>query len=114
MCECPDCHGAKFVTGYACPGFLAIRHGCLTCRGTGQMTEEQYNCIMAGRVMRGSRVRERMETQAEAAQRLGIDAWTLRKLEQGDVETWRQLSAKIRAGEILSAPIFECKDKDVS
>lgn len=55
---CPVCQGAKESTAIYCPGGFMRTRVCGTCQGRGEVTEREYNCYMAGRMVRAVRVKE--------------------------------------------------------
>lgn len=90
--ECPCCNGRKTFDAfidYADPD--GSRQGefrrmtCQTCGGTGTVTEDVAHAIARGRKYREARM-ARGESLRECAQRLGISAADLSRVERGEIQ----------------------------
>lgn len=86
---CPKCKGAKTLSGlWDGVDATGKRIGgagawsCSTCNGTGEVTQEQNDDIVAGHKMREDRVGRGLSLRAEA-ERLGVPEMELAKMERG-------------------------------
>ena len=83
---CPMCNGKGESQGFAC-GPTGGRIGafpCLTCKGTGEITEEHVARIVEGQRLFEDR-QARNVSQREEAKRLGMSVVLYSKVEHGDL-----------------------------
>lgn len=85
--ECPNCKGKGTVFAHMNTGPDSSKHHwgdiqCMTCRGSGKITQEQADRIEAGQKLYRQRLNSG-ETLVEAAARQGMTAAQLSAIEHG-------------------------------
>jgi len=82
---CPNCKGKgevfAFIDGETFRECTRVE--CHSCEGNKEVTPEHYEAMLKGKVMREDRLKRYMTLRAEA-ERLGITALELSKMERGE------------------------------
>ena len=96
MVTCPSCNGQKQVLAFVhyAPE-LAHKNGlqtidCLTCKGTGTITEEHWEAKIAAKKLQDMRVHESDYSLREFARLLDLSPVEYSSVERGDPEAWKQ------------------------
>ena len=84
--KCPTCLGEKKLLAHLNRGIDATHSfeyiDCITCKGTGEITEEHFKKIQMGKELRKARI-ERGETLFDAAKRQKLTTAQLSAIENG-------------------------------
>lgn len=96
MTTCPQCDGKKQTVAFVHykPG-LEHKNGlqtinCLTCHGSGEVTEDHLAAMLASRQLRDMRVHQSDYSLREFARLLNLSPVEYSSVERGDPEAWKQ------------------------
>lgn len=83
--SCPKCNGEKVLHGLGCPGGRIVQINCFQCKGTGDLTAEQWEWYQEGQKLADWR-RSRDLSCREEAKRRNMRPIELTDMEQGRIK----------------------------